>query len=170
MNETVSEWLAKAEGDYATAGRELKVADRPNPDAVCFHAQQCIEKLMKGLLIRVGVIPPRTHDLVFLSDLLAGASVGWSTPAQELRFLARAAAAYRTPGRVCRRGGSGRSLCHRRQAAGVTAAAVRGGRVGAAPCGCPHERTGHRRAGGRGRRRACCQPVEAATAATSCVA
>ena len=46
MNDTVKEWLEKADRDYATAARELKVEDNPNYDAVCFHAQQCIEKLM----------------------------------------------------------------------------------------------------------------------------
>ena len=50
MNEVVREWIDKAEGDYLTATREVG-ADPPNYDAACFHAQQCIEKLLKGLLI-----------------------------------------------------------------------------------------------------------------------
>ena len=33
----------------------------------CFHAQQCVEKALKGLLDRQGTSPPRTH---YLSDLL----------------------------------------------------------------------------------------------------
>jgi HEPN domain-containing protein len=98
MNETVREWIAKAEGDYATAGRELAATERLNLDAVCFHAQQCIEKLMKGLLIHVGVIPPRTHDLVYLADMLAPLCPGWSAPVEDLRFLTRAAVDYRYPG------------------------------------------------------------------------
>ena len=48
MNDTVKEWIQKAEKDYATATRELAALEQPNYDAVCFHAQQCIEKLMKG--------------------------------------------------------------------------------------------------------------------------
>jgi HEPN domain-containing protein len=54
MNEVVEEWIAKAEGDFRTASRELVVVDRPNYDAVCFHAQQCIEKLMKAVTDRAG--------------------------------------------------------------------------------------------------------------------
>ncbi len=52
MNEVVQEWLDRAEGDYATARRENAVVEQPNHVAVCFHAQQCIEKLMKGLLAK----------------------------------------------------------------------------------------------------------------------
>ena len=55
MNETVKEWLAKAKGDYATASRELAVDEDANYDAVCYHSQQCVEKLMKGYLIHQGV-------------------------------------------------------------------------------------------------------------------
>jgi HEPN domain-containing protein len=48
MNGTVKEWIAKAEGDYATAARELRAIESPNYDAACFHAEQCAEKLMKA--------------------------------------------------------------------------------------------------------------------------
>jgi len=51
MNGTVKEWVLKAEADFATAGRELQATTAQNYDAVCFHAQQCVEKLMKALLL-----------------------------------------------------------------------------------------------------------------------
>lgn len=98
MNATAREWVSKAEGDYATAGRELRATEMPNYDAVCFHARQCVEKLMKVLLIQAGVIPSRTHDLTALDQLLAPACPGWSRPAEELRFLTRAAVEFRYPG------------------------------------------------------------------------
>ena len=69
MNEVVREWIDKAEGDYLTATREAQ-ADPPNYDAACFHAQQCIEKLLKAAVIAKGEIPPKTHDLTILSALL----------------------------------------------------------------------------------------------------
>ena len=56
MNATVKEWIAKAEADFSTATRELQAAESPNFDAVCFHAQQCAEKLMKALLIHLSVV------------------------------------------------------------------------------------------------------------------
>ncbi len=51
MNETIKEWLAKSDGDFHTASREADAIESPNYDAVCFHAQQCVEKLMKAVLI-----------------------------------------------------------------------------------------------------------------------
>ena len=98
MNETVREWLAKADGDYRTAARELRATDSPNFDAVCFHAQQCIEKLIKALLIHRGATPPKTHDLVQLQRLLAPLCQGWSCAGEDLRFLTLAAVGYRYPG------------------------------------------------------------------------
>lgn len=98
MNDTVKEWIDKAERDLATAGRELAAVDLPNYDAVCFHAQQCIEKLMKALLIHLGVIPTKTHDLSFLDQLLTPISPNWSWPSDDLRFLSRASVAFRYPG------------------------------------------------------------------------
>jgi HEPN domain-containing protein len=95
MNGTVREWVTKAEGDFATAGRELQAANLPNYDAVCFHAQQCVEKLMKALLIHLGVTPPKTHDLSALDALLTQHLTGWSWPAQDLRFLTRASVDFR---------------------------------------------------------------------------
>jgi HEPN domain-containing protein len=40
MNELTVEWVEKAEGDFATLGREVRARKHPNYDAACFHAQQ----------------------------------------------------------------------------------------------------------------------------------
>jgi len=98
MNGAVKEWTTKAEADFSTATRELRAAESPNFDAVCFHAQQCVEKLMKALLIHLGIVPPRTHDLTELDRLLAAVCALWSWPVQELRFLTRASVDFRYPG------------------------------------------------------------------------
>ena len=98
MNKVVKEWRDKAEGDYATAQRELKAQQNPNYDAVCFHAQQCIEKLMKAALIQRQIVPPKTHDLFLLDKLLRPVCTDWQTAVDELRFLTRAAVDFRYPG------------------------------------------------------------------------
>jgi HEPN domain-containing protein len=98
MNATVKEWIQKAEKDYATARRELQATEEQNFDAVCFHAQQCIEKLMKGLLIHQGITPVRTHDLSYIDQTLSTACSDWSWPREDLRFLTRAAVEFRYPG------------------------------------------------------------------------
>lgn len=96
MRELLLEWVEKAEADYATALRELSVNESPNYDAVCFHAQQCVEKLMKAVLIQKACVPPKTHDLAFLNTLAPEAVVSASD--FDLRFLSRAAVEYRYPG------------------------------------------------------------------------
>ena len=97
MNEVVREWIEKAEGDHLTATREVR-ADPPNYDAACFHAQQCIEKLMKAALIARGQTPPKTHDLTVLSTLLGSLGLGWHWPVEELRLLSHSAVIFRYPG------------------------------------------------------------------------
>lgn len=69
MNPLTEEWVQKAEGDWLTASREL-MAQPPNYDATCFHAQQCAEKYLKALLQERMVAFPKTHDLEELIDLL----------------------------------------------------------------------------------------------------
>ena len=97
MNEVVREWIEKAHGDYLTATREAR-ADPPNYDAVCFHAQQCAEKLLKAALIVKGQIPPKTHDLTVLSSLLGSVGAEWHWPVEDLRLLSRSAVIFRYPG------------------------------------------------------------------------
>jgi HEPN domain-containing protein len=80
------------------AGREKRARKDRNHDGICFHAQQCAEKLIKALLIKRGTVPPKSHDLVSLSQLLAGVLPDWSWPDEELRFLGHAAVAFRYPG------------------------------------------------------------------------
>lgn len=103
MNDTVKEWLDKAEKDFATSRRELAALEEPNYDAVCFHAQQAVEKLMKGLLINLEVTPTKTHDLAYLNQLLSPVCPTWNWPVEDLRFLTRAAVAFRYPGEAATR-------------------------------------------------------------------
>lgn len=54
MNPLTAEWIEKASADLATAGREMRARKDPNYDAVCFHAQQCVEKLLQAALKETG--------------------------------------------------------------------------------------------------------------------
>ena len=98
MSEIIDEWIRKADADYATACREMSVDKDTNFDAVCFHSQQCIEKLMKALLIKNGVTPPKVHDLFRLNLLLAPVCKKWSCRPEDLRYLTRASVDFRYPG------------------------------------------------------------------------
>jgi HEPN domain-containing protein len=98
MNELTAEWIAKAEGDYATAGRELRARRRPNYDAVCFHAQQTAEKYLKAFLQEKGVGFPRTHSLIELLQLVAPLDASFELQRDVLIRLERYAVRYRYPG------------------------------------------------------------------------
>lgn len=61
----VQNWFQKADNDLRAIQNNLKDSDPPT-DVICFHAQQAIEKYMKGVLIYFGKHITKTHDLVFL--------------------------------------------------------------------------------------------------------
>ena len=65
-NPATAEWITKAEGDFATAGRELRARKSPNYDAVCFHTQQCAEKYLKAVLQENERHIPKIHNLIEL--------------------------------------------------------------------------------------------------------
>ena len=68
-SEIVRQWLRKAEHDLLNIRNNLAAETVPT-DTVCFHAQQAIEKLLKGLLVANGRNIAKTHDLVkLLSDV-----------------------------------------------------------------------------------------------------
>jgi HEPN domain-containing protein/predicted RNase H-like HicB family nuclease len=61
-------WVARAEEDYALARSALR-RRVPLTYGATFHAQQCVEKYIKALLVARGQPFPRTHDVVALSEL-----------------------------------------------------------------------------------------------------
>ena len=66
MKPITKEWIAKAEGDWASALREVRARKKPNYDSACFHAQQCAEKYLKARLQEASTPFGKTHDLVKL--------------------------------------------------------------------------------------------------------
>jgi HEPN domain-containing protein len=96
LKQATQDWLVKAEGDYTVASREL-AASNPVFDAVCFHAQQCVEKYLKGLLQEHRIRFPRTHDLVELAVLAAPLLPSLATHTADLKLLT-AAVGLRYPG------------------------------------------------------------------------
>jgi HEPN domain-containing protein len=98
MNELTLEWLQKAEGDYATAGRETRARRRPNYDAACFHAQQTAEKYLKAFLQEQSAPFPRTHSLIELLELCLPLDASFEFLRDLLVVLDRYAVSYRYPG------------------------------------------------------------------------
>jgi len=62
-----SDWLGFAREDLLVAQWALS-AEIYNQ--ACFHAQQCVEKVLKAWLRHLGTLPPRTHQLSLLLALL----------------------------------------------------------------------------------------------------
>jgi len=66
----VREWVVKAENDLTTAAHALTLGPKCPTDTVCFHAQQCVEKYLKAVLVLHGQDFPKTHDLKRLFALM----------------------------------------------------------------------------------------------------
>jgi HEPN domain-containing protein len=64
------EWLLKADNDLKTAAHTLTLGQDCPTDTVCYHAQQCVEKYLKALLVFRGTVFPKTHDIHELRALL----------------------------------------------------------------------------------------------------
>ena len=82
------------------ATRLLRIAERDlqtfhilaaHPDAslsaICFHAQQSVEKSLKAVLTSHGKAYPRTHNLEELARMVAEHPLSLPVPARELRRL-----------------------------------------------------------------------------------
>ncbi len=63
------QWVQKAEEDLQSAAHLLK-AKRIPASSVCFHAQQCVEKYIKALLVNHGIGFPKTHNIAVIIRLL----------------------------------------------------------------------------------------------------
>ena len=90
-------WIAKAEGDYVAALILIRKRKTPLSDAVCFHAQQCIEKYLKAFLVWHRVYFPKTHDLSELLDLAVPHDSTLELLRPFVRDLTRYAVAFRYP-------------------------------------------------------------------------
>jgi hypothetical protein len=98
----ITAWIRFAEEDWDDALILSRSGGKPR--SICFHAQQCIEKLFKAELMRLQAIVPREipsrkcRDLLILSNRLAGTIPGWQPDPETLNSLTQAALAYLDPG------------------------------------------------------------------------
>ena len=98
MTPLTKEWIIKGDRDYSTMLRELRVTEDPNYDAVCFHAQQCIEKLLKGFLQEEVIYFPKIHDLEELLQYTLEVRPEWSALKDDCSVLTNFATSPRYPG------------------------------------------------------------------------
>ena len=93
----VREWVLKAEEDLRAAAHLLRLGQECPTAAVGFHAQQCIEKYLKALLVLQGLEFPKTHDIEKLIGLLP-LDVSVRLPVTAQRILTTYGAMTRYPG------------------------------------------------------------------------
>ena len=98
MNPSVAECVTKAEGDFLTAGRELRARKSPNYDAVCFHAQQCAEKYLKAVLQEKNKHIPKIHNLLELMLICEELDNSFEMLRADLVMMERYSVQVRYPG------------------------------------------------------------------------
>ena len=99
MSVNIQPWLDKADGDWRAMQRLHTAVDPALADVICFHAQQCVEKLMKAVIIARGdPDPPKIHDLRPLSRLIEAVEPAWQAQQSDLARLSLSAVLMRYPG------------------------------------------------------------------------
>jgi len=93
------DWLRHARSDLvlATEGHGLR---RVLLETLCFHAQQCAEKSLKGILIHHGVPFPFSHDIARLISLVRQAGIPWNDDLDDAAALTYFAVHARYPGPI----------------------------------------------------------------------
>jgi len=97
MRPLTHEWSHKAEGDY-TVAETLWQAGSTVYDAICFHAQQGVEKYLKAWLVEHEMSFPKTHDLEALAKQCLAGLPDLALLMDDLRLLTSFAVEIRYPG------------------------------------------------------------------------
>src|SRR5438045_7971466 len=79
MKTATREWIRCAEEDFDVAQALLRRRTKTAANSIGFHCQQCVEKLLKARLEEEGSVPPKTHDLVALLQLLLQREPLWAS-------------------------------------------------------------------------------------------
>lgn len=90
--------MQKTETDYDVVLLLRKSRKKFRFDPICFHAQQCAEKYLKGRLTEAKVAFPKTHDLGELLKLVLPIEPLWSGHKNELDSLNHWSVTPRYPG------------------------------------------------------------------------
>ena len=68
--------------------------------AICFHAQQCIEKYLKAWLQEANIPFTKTHDLEGLLNLIIPTLPDWKVWQADFSTISEHAVAFRYPGKA----------------------------------------------------------------------
>ena len=93
----VRQWIERAEEDLRAAEYTLTLKENCPFGTICFHAEQCVEKYLKALLVFKGIDFPKTHNIPEVLALIP-ASVRPVLSAEEQEQLTDYATVLRYPG------------------------------------------------------------------------
>ena len=79
-------WLSFALEDYDLV-MYLSKGDKQFNRSICFHAQQYVEKILKGILELNEILPPRTHDINALCKRIANLDIKIPLSEKQILFL-----------------------------------------------------------------------------------
>jgi HEPN domain-containing protein len=97
VSKLVQQWVERAEDDLRNAEHTLTLEEDCPFGTVCFHAQQCVEKYLKALMVLHGVDFPKIHNIPELLALVPS-SVRPELSAEEQERLTDYATVCRYPG------------------------------------------------------------------------
>ena len=93
----IEDWIMYAESDLAIA-KQGKTEKKVLYESLCFHCQQAAEKAIKSVLVFYKIDFPKTHDIVYLLNLLLTQNISVPKVIMESAFLTDYAVTVRYPG------------------------------------------------------------------------
>jgi len=84
MKKLTEAWLRAAHEDYVMAQKAMEVELYRQ---VCFHSQQCAERVMKAVILEKSKRIKKVHDLLELSKDMEDLSLALTASLDELNFL-----------------------------------------------------------------------------------
>lgn len=91
-----SAWEQLANEDYRTIFT-IYASDNTLHRSICFHAQQYVEKILKGIIKANGITPPKTHNIDILLKQASSLTDGISLTDMEAAFLSSVYIDFRYP-------------------------------------------------------------------------
>ena len=99
VQEKVKQWLAFADEDLRLARQGMEIKSGCPYRLIAYHAQQCVEKLVKAYLVCHGIRFPYTHDIFRLLEICdQQTSTNWIETLGEAEELTSFAITTRYPG------------------------------------------------------------------------
>jgi len=99
LHELTKAWLEKAEHDLGTA--KIIFLHLPDyHDTIAFHCQQAVEKYIKAILVYRQIAFQRSHDLIYLLDLLSSVTVINNEQYKKAAFINGFGVQFRYPNKI----------------------------------------------------------------------